>query len=168
MRGSLLLGLEDLEAVVGVELLVHGLELLDGHGLEAAGPALQDADLELDLAQLLLVLLLLLLLVLLLQHLQLVLLLLQPLLDYLRTRYYPLLHLLHHVRLYLHRHLEGTHRLAGVHAALLQERLQVVVLVARLLALLFLVAVLLELLPRLVVEGLLDGEQAEAHLLVLL
>lgn len=166
--GSLLLGLEDLEAVVRVELLVHGLELLDGHGFKSAGSALEDADLELYLAQFLLVLLLLLLLVLFLQHLQLVLLFLQALLDDLGAGDDAFLHLLHHVCFDLDCHLKGVDGLAGMQASLLEEWLEVIILVARFLALLFLVPVFLEFLPRLVVESLLDGQQAQPHLLVLL
>lgn len=166
--GSLLLGLEDLEAVVRVELLVHGLELLDGHGFKSAGSALEDADLELYLAQFLLVLLLLLLLVLFLQHLQLVLLFLQALLDDLGAGDDAFLHLLHHVCFDLDCHLKGVDGLAGMQASLLEEWLEVIILVARFLALLFLVPVFLEFLPRLVVESLLDGQQAQPHLFVLL
>ena len=53
-------------------------------------------------------------------------------------------------------------------AALLEEGLQVVILVAGFLALLLLVPVFLEFLPGLVVEGLFDGQQSQPHLLVLL
>ena len=66
---SFLFALKDCQARVGIELFVHGLELLDGHRLKPAVSTLQNAYLEFDFAELLLILFLLLLLVLLLQHL---------------------------------------------------------------------------------------------------
>ena len=148
---SLLFRFEDLQAIVRVEFFVHGLEFLDSHGFKATGSTLQNADLELDLTQLLLVLLLLLLLVLLLQHLQLVLLLLQTLLDYLSTSDYSLLHLLHHIGLYLDSNVERSDSIVGVHAAFLKEWFEIVIFVARFLTLLLLVAILLEFFTGLVV-----------------
>lgn len=143
------------------------MELLDGHGLEPARSAFQDADLELDLAEFLLVLLLLLLLVLLLQHLQLVLLLLQALLDDLGPCDDALFHLLHHVGLDLHCHFQGVDWLTWMQASFFKEWLQVIILVTRLFSLLLFVSILLELFPSLVVESLIYGQQPQPHLLVL-
>lgn len=111
---SLLFCLEDLQSVICVEFFVHGLELLDSHGFEPARSALQDTDLELNLAEFLFVLFFLLLLVLLLEHLQFILLFLESLLNDFGTSYDTLLHLFHHVGLDLDGYVQGVNRLIGI------------------------------------------------------
>lgn len=87
---------------------------MDSHGFEPARSALQDTDLELNLAEFLLVLFFLLLLVLFLKHLQFILLFLESLLDDLGTSYDALLHLLHHIGLDLDGYVQGVDRLIGI------------------------------------------------------
>jgi hypothetical protein len=79
------------------------------------------------------------------------LLLLQTLLDYLSASDYSLLHLLHHIGLYLNGHVERSDSIVGVYTAFLKERFEIVIFVARFLTLLLLVAILLEFFTGLVV-----------------
>ena len=110
------------QSLVCVELLIHLLEPLKSHSFEATGPAFQNADLELHLAQFFLVLLLLFLMVLFLKLFKEILLFLQSLLDDLRSRDHPFFHLLHHFVFDLHR-LVVRKRILSAQSSFLQERL---------------------------------------------